>query len=366
VRAVVLRDRTSAFAVEDIDLADPGSGEVLVEIVGAGLCHTDLALRAPELEGHAPIIPGHEGSGIVRAVGEGVTTVRVGDHVVMSFDSCGACRACRTGMPAYCAQFETRNLSGRGPDGRVSATDAEGRPVANRWFGQSSLAEFALATERNVVVVDPALPLELMGPLGCGLQTGAGSVLNEMRLAPGQSIAVFGAGAVGIAAVMAAKIAGASDIVVVDLVDARLDLARELGATRTVRGDEPDVVGRVRADGGGLDFALDTTGVTAVVASAVEVLARPGKIVLLAGGGRVEVRSDLLAGRTLTFAYEGSSVPQVFVPQLIEHWQAGRFPFERLVRTYTLDDVDRAEADSREGVTIKPVIITSTAAGQET
>ncbi|QJY48036.1 NAD(P)-dependent alcohol dehydrogenase [Pseudonocardia broussonetiae] len=357
MRAAVLRGRDGPYLIEEVTLDAPRAGEVLVEIVGAGMCHTDLLLRDPAVAARSgPVILGHEGSGIVREVGPGVTRLRVGDHVLVSFDSCGWCTSCLGGAPAHCTEFELRNMTGRRPDGSVGARDGGGSEVANRWFGQSCFAEYALATERNTVVVDEALPLELLAPLGCGLQTGAGSVFNEMRLAAGQSLAVFGAGAVGLAAVMAARIAGAGDIVVVDLLDSRLEAALDLGATRVVRGGTDDLTDQVRR-GAGVDFSLETTAVTSVIAASVAVLARPGKAVLVgAGAGELRLAPGQLAGRTVTFALEGSSVPQILLPQLIGHWQAGRFPIERLVTTYGLDDINLAEADSIAGTTIKPVI----------
>lgn len=358
-RAAVLRAFDQPFSIEDIELAPLRQNEVLVRVVGAGMCHTDLLPRDPDRASRlCPIVLGHEGAGVVEAVGSAVTRVKLGDHVLMSFDSCGWCTSCLNGEPAYCLEFGVRNVTGRRADGTVSAASGSGEPIANRWFAQSSFAEQAIATERNLVVVDDDLPLHLLGPLGCGLQTGAGSVLNEMKLRPGQSIAVFGAGAVGLAAVMAAKIAGAGEIVAVDLHQSRLDLALELGATRVVRGDAPDVVTSIVDGGRGMDFSFETTAVSAVMTAAVSVLAIGGKAVLVgAGGGKLDVLPTQLSGRTVTFSLEGGAVPQLFIPELIAHWRRGDFPFERLTRTYRLDEIDEAEADSLSGRTIKPIIV---------
>ncbi|MFI7498965.1 NAD(P)-dependent alcohol dehydrogenase [Streptomyces sp. NPDC049687] len=358
-RAAVLRSADKEHVIEEITLADLRPDEVLVKIAGTGMCHTDMMARDPALGASlTPMVLGHEGSGVVTAVGSAVTAVHPGDHVLLSFASCGACRECLKGAPAYCENFDALNVSGRYPDGSTGATDAQGRPVPNRWFGQSSFAEHAIAAERDVVVVDKDLPLELLGPLGCGIQTGAGAVLNEMRLAPGQSLAVFGAGAVGLAAVMAAKLAGASDIVVVDLNESRLDLAKELGATRTVLGGGEGVVEQVIDAGPGMDFSLETTAVGKVITDAVAVLARRGTAVLVGvGTGLLSVPPPQLAGRKVTFVLEGGAVPRVFLPQLIRFWREGRFPFDRLVRTYPLAEINAAEADSLSGRTIKPVLI---------
>jgi aryl-alcohol dehydrogenase len=358
-QAAVLRAADQPYVCEEITLADLGPDEILVKIAGCGMCHTDVTPRAPGLASRIlPMIAGHEGSGVVEAVGAGVRTIRPGDHVLLSFASCGGCANCMAGQPAYCDGFEMRNLSGRNADGSVGARDAAGAPVANRWFAQSSFARHAVATERNAVVVDKDLPLELMGPLGCGLQTGAGAVLNEMRLAPGQSIAVFGAGTVGLAAVMAAKLSGASEIVVVDLHQPRLELALELGANRVVRGGQGDIVAEVRGSGRGVDFSLETTAVTPVIQAAIDVLGRPATAVLVgAGAGQLSIAPYALAGRKVTYVYEGAAMPQLFLPRLIRFWREGRFPFDKLVRTYPLSEINAAEADSLSGATVKPILI---------
>ena len=356
--AAVLRNGDCKFELEEIELGPLASDELLVKVVGAGMCHTDLHILNPDLvEQIGPIILGHEGSGIVEEVGSAVRGIEVGDHVLISYDSCGHCRNCRSGLPSYCDEFMPRNATGRRTDFSTSAVDQNGLPLANRWFGQSSFATHAIATERNLVVVDKSLPLELLGPLGCGLQTGAGSVLNEMKLSAGQSIAVFGAGGVGLAAVMAAKAAGARDIVVVDLLDSRLETALEVGATRTVRGDTPDLVEAIKNGGRGLDFSFETTAVASVITTAISVLDMPGKAVLVGGSqAKFEIDPTLLTGRTVTYALEGSSIPQVFLPQLVDLWQRGWFPFDKLVQTYPLEQINQAVEDSLSGKTIKPVL----------
>lgn len=366
MKAAVLRGADQPFVIEDITLGALLPSEILVKIVGVGVCHTDLLPRLSVGEGiffgdsMVPVVLGHEGSGIVAEVGSAVTQVKPGDHVLLSYDACGFCDRCLSGAPAYCVEFQERNMHGKNVDLSVSATDADGVPVANRFFAQSSFAEFAITTERNTVKVDPSLPLELLGPLGCGLQTGAGSVLNEMKLRAGQSIVVFGAGAVGLAAVMAAKAANASEIVVVDIKQSRLDLALELGATRVVIGTLPpeELVAAIIDGGKGLDFAFDTTAVGSVMTAAISSLAFGGKAVLIGAGlDFLNVFPTLLTGRTVTFAYEGSSVPQIFIPQLIDLWQRGLFPLEKLTRTYSLDEINQAEADTKSGVTVKPILL---------
>ncbi|MBI2964482.1 MAG: NAD(P)-dependent alcohol dehydrogenase [Deltaproteobacteria bacterium] len=362
IQAAVLRAGDQPYSIESLDLAGPGPGEVLVRIVGAGMCHTDMVPRAAEFAALAPLpmVTGHEGAGVVEAIGPGVCGIAVGDHVVLSFDSCGTCASCRGGHPAYCDTFLPRNLSGRSLDGSSPATDAAGKPVGARWFGQSSFATRAIATPRNAVVVDRSLPLELLGPLGCGVQTGAGSVLLVLRVHAGSSIAVYGAGAVGLSAVMAARVAGATTIVAVDLHPARLELARQLGATHTIDGKAPDVAQQILAlSGGGLDYAFDTTGIPAVIAGAVTALRPLGVcgLVGVRGADLVLPPLSLELGRTLVGILEGDSVPQRFIPQLIALWQQGRFPFDRLIGKFPLAEIDEAERASLAGEVVKPVLL---------
>jgi aryl-alcohol dehydrogenase len=359
ITAAVLHAADAPYAIEPVELADPGPGEVLVRIAGAGLCHTDLLGRT-ELVGK-PVILGHEGSGIVEAVGvSGVSGLAVGDHVVLSFDSCGTCANCLAAHPSYCAEFFPRNLSGQAVDGAVFATGEDGKPVAARWFAQSSFASHALATARNVVRVDPDLPLELLGPLGCGIQTGAASVLVSLGVTAGSSIAIFGAGGVGLSAVMAAVVAGAATIIAVDLLPSRLDLATDLGATHTINGADDDIAGQILAiTGDGVQYSFDTTGAPAVVKTAVGSL-RPTGTCGLVGVPQGDYVLDpvvLAGGRNLMGILEGDAVPQLFIPRLISLWQQGQFPFDRLITRYPLDQINQAEADATSGATVKPVLI---------
>ncbi|MCW2942566.1 MAG: alcohol dehydrogenase [Actinomycetia bacterium] len=358
INAAVLRTADAPYAIENVELNGPGPGEVLVKIAGAGLCHTDVLGRT-ELVGK-PVILGHEGSGTIEAVGPGVTDLAVGDPVVLSFDSCGTCTNCRAAHPAYCAQFFPRNLTGLAIDGSTPATGEDGKPVAARWFAQSSFATHAIATARNVVRVDPDLPLELLGPLGCGIQTGAGSVLIALGVAAGSSIAIFGAGGVGLAAVMAAAVAGATTIIAVDLHPSRLDLAAELGATHTINGADDDITAQILAiTGDGAQYTFDTTGVPAVMTTAINSLRPTGTcgLVGIAQGDLVLDPMALAGGRNLMGILEGDAVPQLFVPQLIQLWKQGRFPFDKLITTYPLSQINQAEAAAASGTAVKPVLI---------
>ncbi len=361
IQAAVLRDGDKPYSLERLELAGPGVGEILVRIVGTGMCHTDMVPRSPEFAALAPLplVTGHEGAGVVEATGTGVSGIAVGDHVVLSFDSCGSCASCRGGHPAYCESFLPRNLSGRHLDGSSPATDEAGKPVGARWFGQSSFASHALATARNAVVVDRSLPLEILGPLGCGIQTGAGSVLVAMGVRAGATIAVYGAGAVGLAAVMAARVAGATTIIAVDLHPARLDLARELGATHVIDGKAADGTQQILSITGGLEYVFDTTGIPSVIAGAITALRPLGVCGLVAvrGADLVLPPLTLELGRTVMGIIEGDVVPQRFIPQMIALWRQDRFPFDRLIRKFPLGKIDEAERASLAGEVVKPVLL---------
>ncbi len=349
------------MSFETLDLEEPRDDEILVRVVATGVCHTDIAMRDRTFPVPQPVVLGHEGAGIVERVGSGVSAVAPGDHVVMSYNSCGTCPSCAAHAATYCYDFFGRNFAATRPDGSTSLS-AAGSAVHSNFFGQSSFANFALCRERNVVKVAPDLPLDILGPLACGFQTGAGAVMNALQVGPGQSFAVFGSGSVGLSAVMAARAAGAATIVAVDVNPARLALALELGATHTVhaRAGDPSAA-IVKLTGAGVDFALEATGIPAVIRQAVESLA-PRGVCGIVGAGPVgsEVTLDVLhimtAGRTLRGIVEGDAAPQTFIPQLIELYRAGRFPFDRLIRFYPFDQLNAAIADSESGTVVKAVV----------
>lgn len=357
--AAVLREPDGPYALEEVELDPPGPGELLVRVVGAGLCHTDVVPRGTGSFSPPPIITGHEGAGVVAAVGAGVDGVVVGDHVVLSFDTCGECANCRGGRPPYCDQFLFRNLLGRRPDGSTGVHDAAGGEIASRWFGQSSFATYCVAAARNVVVVDRDLPLEKLGPLGCGILTGAGSVLVQLAVPAGASLVVFGVGAVGLAAVMAARVVGAATIIAVDLHAHRLALATELGATHVLDGSSADLVERIQAlTGGGAQFSFDTTGNVAVIGTAIGVLRQGGHC------GLVGIQTEpltldpiALIGKTVSGILEGGADPKAVIPRLIAWWRAGDFPFDRLIETFPLDEINAAEEASLSGKVVKPVLL---------
>lgn len=363
INAAVVREKGGAFTIEQVDLDDPRDNEVLVRIAGVGMCHTDLVVRDQYFPTPLPAVLGHEGSGIVEKIGAAVTKVAVGDHVVLSFGSCGVCANCLSGRYGYCPDLYGRNFSGARPDGSTPCCDSRGSPVSGYFFSQSSFGELAIATERNVVKIAHDVPLEIMGPLGCGIQTGAGAVINALKPGAGTSIAIFGAGSVGLSAVMAAKIVGCAQIIVVDLNHQRLTLAKELGATHTIDGGRDDVVGTIQAitGGEGVQYSLEATGLPKVVRNAVDCLRLTGTCGIIGVSPLgTEITLDmngLLFGRTVRGIIEGDSVPDVFIPQLVELWRQGRFPFDRLIRKYPLSEIEAAAHDSESGEVLKAVLI---------
>jgi len=362
ILAAVLATHDAPFEIREVEISDPHPGEVLVRVVGAGMCHTDLLARTPGAPFPLPIVLGHEGSGVVEKVGQGVTSVVAGDKVVLSYSSCGKCNNCATGVPQYCDLFFPLNFMGTRLDGSTPVTTLDGKNLGCCWFGQSSFANYAMASERNVVkVTADDVKLELLGPLGCGFQTGAGAVINSLRARPGTSIAIYGAGAVGLAAVMAAKIAGCSTIIAVDLHENRLSLASELGATHTLNAKlTTNIVEAVQQiTGGGAQYAFDTTGVQSVVRGAVDALRATG-VCCLVGAGLAEFTLDgsgFLFGKTVMGVIEGDAIPGDFIPKMIEWHRRGQFPIEKLIKTYRLDQINEAQHDSETGVTIKPVFV---------
>lgn len=358
--AAVSRSSGAPLSVETISIEGPRADEVLVQVVATGICHTDIGMRNSSDRVPKPVVLGHEGAGVVLKVGAAVRKVQPGDHVVISFNSCGHCASCNHGDPAYCLHINQANFSGQREDGST-ALSSEGTPVHSHFFGQSSFASLAICTERNVVPVRRDVPLELLGPLGCGFQTGAGAVLNSLKVAQGSTIGIFGAGAVGLAAVMAAKIAGADKIIAVDMQPNRLKVALQLGATHTAEAGGGDMAGRLKAIASvGLDYALDTTGNATVIQTAIECLAPRGVCGLISSGKGASISLNLLqmmlGGRAVRGIHQGDSVPDVFIPQLIDLYRQGRFPFDQLVSFYDFADINRALEDMESGKTIKPIV----------
>lgn len=362
--AAVQREKGAAPAIERVHIEEPRSDEVLVRIVATGVCHTDMVMRDQLVPTPFPAVLGHEGAGVIERVGADVERLALGDHVVLSFAHCGHCPSCDDAQPAYCHSWFPLNFMGMRADGSSAITDGGDQPVHSHIFGQSSFATHAVVNAKNAVRVDPAIPLKLLGPLGCGVQTGAGTVLNSLKVPPGASLAVIGAGAVGLSAVMAARIAGATTIVAVDLKQPRVDIARDLGATHGTT-PLPGGMKEVAEDAGlsaGFDYIIDTTGSVAVGNDAVLALAPRGEIALVgAYPSAVDIVCDgthiLSGGRVIRGVVEGGADPHSFIPRLIEYWQDGLFPFEKLIEYFPFSEIAKAIRLGEQGLVVKPVLV---------
>jgi aryl-alcohol dehydrogenase len=360
ITAALSASAEAPFEIAEVELDEPRRDEVLVAISAVGVCHSDLTMKAVWPQELSPIVLGHEGAGVVVDVGEDVAGLRAGDHVLLSYRSCGRCHECATGYPPYCRDFRSCNGIGTRIDGSMTMSRS-GAGVYGSYFGQSSFASHALAYESNVVVVDQDVDLSSAAPLGCGVQTGAGTVLNFLRPGTEESLVVFGAGAVGLSALMAATATGVRTTIAVDPVESRRALAAELGASATIDPAADDVIGAIHElTDGGATHAIDTSAKGAVINQAIAALGPRGTLALLGIGipeFGMDVRSVISGGKTIRGVIEGEAVPQDFIPLLIALHRDGRLPVEKLIRTYEFTDIDAAFADAASGTAIKPVLI---------
>ena len=355
ITAAVAANARQPFSIETLELEEPRNDEILVRIAAAGLSHTDLLARDQELPVPLPAVLGREAAGTVQRVGSAVTRVAPGDSVVLTYAS---------GDPfADDADADTLslNLCGSRRDGS-SPLRRNGERIAAPFFGQSSFATHALATQRNAVKVDRDIPFPVLAALGGDAQTGAGVVINTLRPRPGSAIAIFGAGAMGLSAVMAARLAGCHPIIAVDIKASRLQLAESIGATHTVDPDGLDPIEAIRGiSGAGAEFSVETTGLAGVTRQAVDCLARSG-VCALAGIAASNAEATLnlnrlRLGRTVRGSLFGDSVPATFIPRLVEFYRQGRFPVDGIVTEYRLDDINQAADDLLSGVAVKPVLV---------
>lgn len=360
--AAVTQAKGADFELKPLKIRQPHQDEVLVKIVATGMCHTDLIVRDQYYPVPLPAVLGHEGSGIIEAIGPNVTDLQVGDHVVLTYGYCGKCTQCNTGQPAYCAEFFGRNFSGADTHGHNAICNHQNEAVHDHFFAQSSFATYALSCENNAVKVPKDVPLELLGPLGCGIQTGAGAAINALKVTPASSFVTWGAGAVGLSAVLAAKVCGASIIIAVDIVESRLALAKELGATHVINSKTQDPVSAIKEiTQGGINFALESTGRPEILKQGIDALGILGKIAVvgappLGTTAQFDVNDLLLSGKTILGVVEGSGAPKKFIPELVELFKQGQFPFDKLVKFYPFEDINQAALDSHQGITLKPII----------
>lgn len=361
IKAAVVREKSGPFVLDTLDLCAPREDELIVRVVASGMCQTDLHGRDGYFASPYPAVYGHEGAGVVHAVGEAVADFAPGDHVVMSYPWCGVCANCRDGGTNHCLHGRKLKMSGTRLDD-TTPLSKNAAPVFSAFFQQSSFGTFALTQARWAVKVRKDAPLEQLGPLACSGQTGAGAVLNVMQPKSGDSIAIFGVGAVGLSALMAAKIAGCDPIIAVDVHAHRLALARELGATHAIDYTAcADIVGEIRTiTDSGVRYAAETSALPAVLHQAIEVLMPGGMCTLLGSAPKGTDASFempfLQQGRSVRGVVQGDSVPKEFIPKLVDLVVAGQFPIEKMITFYDLADINRAAAESSSGKTIKPVL----------
>lgn len=359
--AAVLNEISGEFSIQQVEVEAPRDDEVLIEISACGICHTDLVIRHGALPVPTPVVLGHEGAGHIVSVGTAVTNVKVGDPVILSYSSCGNCVACESHETPYCHEFVARNFGASRPDGST-AFSTNGEKIHSHFFGQSSFSTHVVTPIRNVVKAPSDIALDILAPLGCGIQTGAGSILNELNVKTGSVVLVLGAGAVGMSAIMAARIAGAQTIIALDLSETRLALAKELGASHCLLGDGRSVSALLQSINlSGADYILDTTGVPALVNEAVSCLNIRGALGLVAAYPhgqmmQVDFATMMLKGQRVQGIVEGSAVPQDFIPELISYYRQGQFPFDRLIEHFDFTDINRAIKACESGNVIKPVL----------
>jgi len=364
ITAAVVESTDAPFQFEEVEIGEPRPDELVVRIVAVGMCHTDLSVRSQATPFPLPGVLGHEGAGVVVQVGAQVGDFHVGDRVVLSFDSCGSCPSCLAGKVVYCQHWIPLNLLGGSRlDGSATLTRTN-TGLHGHFFGQSSFATHALVSARSAVKVDDDLDLAQLATLGCSVQTGAGAVLNVARPEPGSTIVVFGAGGVGLVAVMAAALTPVARIIAVDVSAARLQLASELGATHTLNPADGDPVKALLELTGGLgaQYVVETSGRLTVLDQAISSLSSAGTCVVIGApplGSQIRVDVPNLLGRgiRLVGTNQGDSNPRQFIPRLIDLHRQGRLPFDRLIRQYAFDQINAAAQDAAEARTIKPVMI---------
>ncbi|KEZ45865.1 Aryl-alcohol dehydrogenase [Scedosporium apiospermum] len=361
--ALAVTEIGGPFELREVQLNPIQPDEALVEIHAAGICHTDLSSANGTLPGAPGAVLGHEGAGVVLEVGSAVTSVAKGDKVLLSFSHCESCAPCTSGHPAYCYAFNDRNFGGKRPDGSSSMVKADGTtPIFSSFFGQSAFARHTLVHKSSLVKVPPETNLSLFAPLGCGVQTGAGAVLNTLNVTEGSTLAVFGVGSVGLSAVMAGKLRGAKTIIAVDLQPSRLELAKRLGATHGIIGTG-DVVEEIRkiCPPVGVDFAVECTGNTKVIVSMIDALGTRGRGATVGAPGfgsriSVDVMNHLTYGKEYVGCCEGDSLPSKFIPYLIQLHAEGKLPLEELITFYDVKDYEKAIEDSKTGRAFKAVL----------
>ena len=361
MKAAVLYEAGKPLQVEDVELDEPQGREVLVRLAASGVCHSDLHFMKGEMPAPMPVVVGHEGAGIVERVGPGVTMLQPGDHVVLMVSfSCGRCRYCVEGRPTMCVENLPIMMMGSLPGGakRLRKGDQE----LSHLFGLATFAEYTVVHERSAVKVCDDAPLEVACLLGCGVSTGIGAATNTAGVRPGESIAVYGCGGVGLSAVMGARLAGAGKVIAVDTLDRKLEMARELGADYLVNASSEDPQAKVmELTGGGADCAIECIGNVEVMSKALGSIHNGGKCVVAGmaplGSMLTVAPFELLLGKTITGSVQGGIRPSVDIPRYVDLFMAGKLPIDKLItRSYSLDELNDAFEALEKGEVIRSVM----------
>jgi S-(hydroxymethyl)glutathione dehydrogenase/alcohol dehydrogenase len=360
-KAVICRELNKPVVVEQITVDSPQRGEVTVRIAACGVCHSDLSATNGTIPLPPPLILGHEAAGEVVEVGEGVTSLKAGDHVVSSFIyMCGECRFCAAGRPVLC--LEQGKALTTLPDGTLRTRDAAGKPI-NIFSGCGVMAEYATLHVDNLVKIDPAVPLDRAALVGCAVTTGVGAVFNTAKVRPGASVAVFGCGGVGLNVIQGARIAGAGRIVAIDTMQAKLEMAKQFGATDVLLGKDDPVKALKKLTGGGPDYAFECVGNGELAAAAYRSIGRGGVAVVVGvakPGDSTAVRTMTLPfeEKTLTGSYFGSCVPRVDFPRMLALYMGGQLKLDELItRRYKVEEAAAAFADLESGKNARGVIV---------
>ncbi|MRN06116.1 NAD(P)-dependent alcohol dehydrogenase [Lactobacillus sp. 0.1XD8-4] len=358
IKATIAEKQGAPIKVEDVILDEPKPNEILIKTVATGICHTDIAGRDLGMTPY-PVALGHEGAGIVEKVGSTVKYIKPGDHVVVSFSYCGHCKNCLSGHPAKCIHLNELCFGGKNYDGSYRLHTVDGKDIST-FFGQSSLATYIIADEHNVVKVDPEIDLKYLGSIGCGFQTGAGTILNEVKPEFASNIVITGAGGVGLAAVMAANLYNPDHLIVIDRHDDKLAMAKELGATDVINtANVDDVEGAIRSIvPEGLNYAVDSIGYSPLITDLLHALDTDGKLYLIGIAGKLDLTGMDIMGESkqIIGLIEGDAIPQLFIPKLVKYFKKGKFPIDKLMKFYSFNEIDKAFEDFTAGKVIKPVI----------
>ncbi|MEK4131113.1 NAD(P)-dependent alcohol dehydrogenase [Solibacillus sp. FSL W8-0474] len=349
------------FVQEEILLGEIDCDEVLVKIKAVGICHTDIASTKSIYPFTYPVVLGHEGAGVVERVGSDVKHIIPGDHVVLIYSFCNSCENCLAGKPYICDEFYRLNTTGYSKSHtKKRLTLKNGEEVSN-FFGQSSFAEYSIVSQQSLVKIDKDVPLEYLGPLACGIMTGFGSVIEKLKPNGGDSIAVFGCGAVGLSAIIASKIIGCAEIIAIDVNDSKLEFAKKFGATKTINSLKQNLIQEVQnIVSKGVHHVVESTGNPTIIQNALDITRLSGKVVVLSAVKKgLEVSVDfksIQSERTLMGTIMGSVNPHTFIPRLIDWYKQGKLPLEELITFYKLEEINEAVNDLNEGKIVKAVL----------